>query len=149
MTEEEDSLINWLVAGLAVTPSDLMDALEAYAGNFPVGNARRLDDPDKFFQYVDESMRVTLNQTKRYETHFEEASRIFVSAPVSSLRELREGAAPPPLKSQARRERCSTVLVTQLKIGLLPAVAFQLNTYGHSSMFRTLPPASGWAGDRV
>lgn len=58
-----------LIAALSMTPSDLMDLWKRMRAIFPSTALEELDDPDKFFgQFVDESKRVTLMQTKEYET---------------------------------------------------------------------------------
>lgn len=129
-----------LVAGLAMTPSDLMDLWKRMRAIFPSTVLEELDDPDKFFaQYVDESMRVTLNQTKEYETYLKKRLAFLSESHPDLYERLRKAQLPPPLKSQADVSEMLYGTVTQLKeSGLLPAVAFQLNTYGAFNMFKTL-----------
>ena len=129
-----------LIEALSMTPSDLMDLWKRMRSIFPSTVLEDLDNPDIFFaQFVDESKRVTLNQTKEYETHLKKRLAVLSESHPDLYDRLRKAQLPPPLTAM---EDVSDVLfgvVEQLKQNeLLPAVAFQLNTYGAFNMFRTL-----------
>jgi len=129
-----------LVAGLSMTPSDMMDLWKRMRSIFPGDVLEDLDNPDKFFsQYVDDSKRITLKLTKEYENHLKARLAVLCKSHPDLYERLRKAQLPPPLK--ARRD-VSDILydtVMQLKKDeLLPAVAFQLNTYGAFNMFKTL-----------
>jgi hypothetical protein len=129
-----------LIGGLSMTPADLMDLWKRMRAIFPSTVLEELDDPENFFaQYVDETMRVTLNQTKDYETRLKmRLASLSVSHP-DLYERLRKAQIPPPLKAQADVSDMLFGTIDQLKQnGLLPAVAFQLNTYGAFNMFKTL-----------
>lgn len=129
-----------LIGALSMTPSDLMDLWKRMRAIFPSTVLEPLDDPDQFFaQYVDESKRVTLNQTKAYETHLKARLAKLSETHPDLYERLRKAQIPPPLT--ARKDVSDNLygVVEQLKQSeLLPAVAFQLNTYGAFQMFKTL-----------
>ena len=129
-----------LVAGLSMTPSDLMDLWKRMRAIFPSTVLEDLDDPDKFFaQFVDESKRVTLNQTKEYENHLKKRLASLSESHPDLFERLRKAQVPPPLESKKDVSDILYGVVDQLKqADLLPAVAFQLNTYGAFSMFKTV-----------
>ena len=129
-----------LIAGLSMTPSDLMDLWKRMRSIFPSTVLEDLDDPDKFFaQYVDESKRVTLNQTKEYETHLKKRLATLSESHPELYERLRKAQLPPPLTAKQDVSENLFDVVEQLKNNeLLPAVAFQLNTYGAFDMFKTL-----------
>lgn len=129
-----------LIEGLAMTPSDLMDLWKRMRALFPSTLLEELDDPDKFFaQYVGESKRVTLNQSREYEKYIKgRLAKLSESHPDLYAR-LRKAQLPPPLEAKQDVSEMLYEVVDQLKQGdLLPAVAFQLNTYGAFDMFKTL-----------
>jgi ATP-dependent RNA helicase DDX60 len=129
-----------LIAGLSMTPSDLMDLWKRMRAIFPSTVLEDLDDPDKFFaQYVDESKRVTLNQTKEYENHLKKRLASLSESHPDLFERLRKAQLPPPLESKKDVSDILYGVVDQLKqADLLPAVAFQLNTYGAFNMFKTV-----------
>lgn len=129
-----------LIGGLSMTPSDLMDLWKRMRAIFPSTVLEGLDDPDKFFaQYVDESMRVTLNQTKEYETRLKGRLATLSTSHPDLYERLRKAQLPPPLTAKADVGDMLYGAIDQLKENaLLPAVAFQLNTYGAFAMFKTL-----------
>lgn len=129
-----------LIGGLSMTPSDLMDLWKRMRSIFPSTVLEDLDDPDMFFaQYVDESKRVTLNQTKEYETHLKQRLAALSESHPELYERLRKAQIPPPLEARADVSDMLFGVVDQLKHSdLLPAVAFQLNTYGAFNMFKTL-----------
>jgi len=97
-----------------------------------------LDNPDNFFaQYVDESKRITLNQTKEYETRLKNRLAALSKSHSDLYEKLRVAQVPPPL--QAKKDVSDELfdVIEQLKANdLLPAVAFELNTYGAFDMFK-------------
>jgi len=80
-----------------------------------------------------------LTQTKEYETHLKERlTQLSISHPELYER-LRIAQLPPPLTAKKDVSEMLYGVVQQLKQNdLLPAVAFQLNTYGAFNMFKTL-----------
>lgn len=129
-----------IIAGLSMTPSDLMDLWKRMRAIFPSTVLEDLDDPDKFFaQYVDDSKRVTLNQTREYETHLKKRLTSLSESHPELFERLRKAQLPPPLESKKDVSDILYGVVDQLKQSdLLPAVAFQLNTYGAFNMFKTV-----------
>jgi len=129
-----------LIGGLSMTPADLMDLWKRMRAIFPSTVLEDLDDPDNFFaQYVDESKRVTLNQTKEYETHLKQRLTSLSESHPDLYERLRQAQIPPPLEARPDVSDMLYGVVDQLKQSeLLPAVAFQLNTYGAFNMFKTL-----------
>jgi ATP-dependent RNA helicase DDX60 len=129
-----------LIGGLSMTPSDLMDLWKRMRAIFPSTVLEDLDDPEFFFaQYVDESKRVTLNQTKEYETHLKSRLATLSESHPDLFERLRKAQLPPPLESKKDVSEILHGVVDQLKqADLLPAVAFQLNTYGAFNMFKTV-----------
>jgi len=129
-----------LIGALSMTPSDLMDLWKRMRAIFPSTALEDMDDPDKFFaQYVDETNRVTLNQTKEYETHLKARLAALSESHPELYDRLRTAQLPPPL--EARKDVGDMIygVIDQLKQSdLLPAVAFQLNTYGAFNMYKTL-----------
>ena len=129
-----------LVAGLSMTPADMMDLWKRMRSIFPGTVLEELDDPDNFFsQYVDESKRITLKLTKEYENRLKERLGVLSSSHPDLYERLRQAQVPPQLKSRVDVSDILYDTVMQLKESeLLPAVAFQLNTYGAFNMFKTL-----------
>lgn len=140
MTPERLEKQKDLISGLSMTPSDLMDLWKRMRAIFPSTVLEELDDPDKFFaQYVDESKRVTLTQTKEYETHLKARLAVLSKSHPELYERLRKAQLPPPLEAKSDVSEELYGVVEQLKQSeLLPAVAFQLDTYGAFSMFKTL-----------
>lgn len=129
-----------LIESLSMTPSDLMDLWKRMRAIFPSTVLEENDDPEKFFtQHVDKNHRVTLNQTRVYEKHLKNRLAVLSESHPDLYERLRTAQVPPPLQS---KEDVSDILygvVDQLKQNeLLPAVAFQLNTYGAFNMFKNL-----------
>jgi hypothetical protein len=127
-----------LIAALSMTPDDMMTLWKRLKSMFPATALEELDNPDNFFnQYVDESMRITLNQTKEYETRLKaRLADLCVSHP-DLYEKLRVAQEPPPLMAKKDVSDDLYDVVKQLKASeLLPAVAFQLNTYGAFDTFK-------------
>jgi ATP-dependent RNA helicase DDX60 len=92
-----------------------------------------------FAQYVDESKRITLNQTKEYEAHLKTRLATLSESHPDLFERLRKAQLPPPLESKKDVSEFLYGVVDQLKqADLLPAVAFQLNTYGAFNMFKAV-----------
>eukprot|EP00538_Stauroneis_constricta_P012852 CAMPEP_0119555370 /NCGR_PEP_ID=MMETSP1352-20130426/7612_1 /TAXON_ID=265584 /ORGANISM="Stauroneis constricta, Strain CCMP1120" /LENGTH=1273 /DNA_ID=CAMNT_0007602123 /DNA_START=127 /DNA_END=3948 /DNA_ORIENTATION=+ len=129
-----------LIAGLSMTPSDLMTLWKRLRSMFPSTALEDLDNPDNFFkQFVDESNRITLNQTKLYEDHLKKRITALSQSHPELYENLRAAQMPPPLKSNKDVSDEMYEVMDQLRQNdLLPAVAFQLNTYGAFQMFKTL-----------
>lgn len=129
-----------LVAGLSMTPSDMMDLWKRMRSIFPGTVLEDLDDPDKFFnQYLDESKRITLQLTKEYENRLKERLAVLSLSHPDLYERLRQAQVPPQLKARVDVSEILYDTVMHLKDSdLLPAVAFQLNTYGAFNMFKTL-----------
>jgi len=129
-----------LIGALSMTPHDLMDLWKRMRAIFPGTVLEELDDPDKFFsRKVDESKRITLDQTKEYEVRLKARLAALAESHAELYEKLREAQIPPPLESVKDVSDILYSVVDQLKQSeLLPAVAFQLNTYGAFNMFKTL-----------
>jgi len=129
-----------LVSGLSMTPADMMDLWKRMRSIFPSTVLEHLDDPDHFFnQHLDKSKRITLNQTKEYENHLKQRLTVLSHSHPELFERLRTAQLPPPLEAKADVSDILYEVVMQLKgSDLLPAVAFQLNTYGAFNMFKTL-----------
>jgi len=129
-----------LIGALSMTPHDLMDLWKRMRAIFPGTVLEELDDPDKFFsQKVDESKRITLNQTKEYEVRLKARLTSLAESHPDLYDRLRKAQLPPPLETKSDVSDILFGVVDQLKQNdLLPAVAFQLNTYGAFNMFKTL-----------
>jgi superfamily II RNA helicase len=127
-----------LVAALSMTPSDMMTLWKRLKSMFPGTALENLDNPDNFFaQYVDESKRITLNQTKEYETRLKTRLAALSQSHAELYEKLRVAQVPPPLEAKKDVSNELFDVIEQLKSNdLLPAVAFQLNTYGAFDMFK-------------
>eukprot|EP00980_Cylindrotheca_fusiformis_P018838 scaffold6276_cov138-Cylindrotheca_fusiformis.AAC.25 len=127
-----------LVAALSMTPSDMMTLWKRLKSMFPATVLEELDNPDNFFaQYVDESKRITLNQTKEYETRLKTRLAALSESHAELYEKLRVAQLPPPLEAKKDVSEELFDVIEQLKTNdLLPAVAFQLNTYGAFDMFK-------------
>jgi hypothetical protein len=129
-----------LIAALSMTPSDMIDLWKRMKSIFPGTVLDEKDDPDKFFQSeTDDSHRITLNQTKEYETRLKTRLTALSQSHPDLYEKLRQAQLPPPLKAKKDVSDILYSIVKQMKDSdLLPAVAFQLDTYGVFSMFKTL-----------
>jgi superfamily II DNA or RNA helicase len=129
-----------VIEGLSMTPSDLMDLWKRMRAIFPSTALEELDNPDNFFaQYVEENKRVTLNQTREYEAYLKKRLAKLSESHAELYERLRKAQLPPPLESKKDVSNMLYGVIDQLKQNdLLPAVAFQLNTYGAFNMFRML-----------
>jgi len=127
-----------LISALSMTPHDMMTLWKRLKAMFPATALEDLDNPDNFFnQYVDESKRITLNQTKEYETRLKARLADLCSSHPELYEKLRVAQAPPSLKAKIDVSDDLYDVVKQLKASeLLPAVAFQLNTYGAFDTFK-------------
>lgn len=129
-----------LVAALSMTPADMMTLWKRLKSMFPGTALEDLDNPDNFFaQFVDESKRITLNQTKDYETRLKTRLAALSKSHSELYEKLRVAQTPPPLEAKKDVSDELFDVIEQLKANeLLPAVAFQLNTYGAFDMFRNV-----------
>merc|ERR1712238_557271 len=127
-----------LIAALSLTPHDMITLWKRLKAMFPATALEDLDNPDNFFsQYVDESKRITLNQTKQYETRLKDRLTDLCQSHPELYEKLRVAQQPPPLEAKTDVSEDLYDVVKQLKNSeLLPAVAFQLNTYGAFDMFK-------------
>ncbi|KAL7533920.1 hypothetical protein ACHAXR_005533 [Thalassiosira sp. AJA248-18] len=129
-----------LIAGLSMTPTDMIDLWKRMKAIFPGTVLDEKDDPEIFFKAeAGESHRITLNQTKEYETRLKTRLTALSKSHPELYEKLRVAQLPPPLKAKKDVSDILYGVVKQLKDSdLLPAVAFQLDTYGAFSMFKTL-----------
>lgn len=129
-----------LVSALSMTPSDMMTLWKRLRSMFPGTVLEDLDNPDNFFaQYVDESKRITLNQTKEYETRLKSRLATISESHPELYEKLRAAQEPPPLEAKQDVSDDLYDVIDELKSNdLLPAVAFQLNTYGAFDMFKSV-----------
>lgn len=129
-----------LIQGLSMTPRDLMDLWKRMRAIFPGTVLEDLDDPEKFFLgVVGESKRVTLMQTRDYESRIKERLAALAKSHPDLYDKLRTAQLPPKLEAKKDVGEMVYGVVQQLKENdLLPAVAFQLNTYGAFYMFKSL-----------
>merc|ERR1719276_312501 len=105
---------------------------------FPGTVLEKDDDPEKFFQSED-GHRITLNETKEYETRLKARLTALSKSHPELYEKLRVSQLPPSVDSRKDVSKMLYGTVTQLKkADLLPAVAFQLDTYGAFDMFKTL-----------
>lgn len=129
-----------LVASLSMTPIDMMDLWKRMVAIFPSTAFDKLDDPDKFFAaQVNESKRITLDQTKDYETRLKTRLAALSQSHPELYEKLRLAKLPPPIEAKHDvSEKLYPVLQELKKSDMLPAVGFQLDTYGAFNMFKTL-----------
>jgi len=129
-----------LVSALSMTPADMIDLWKRMRSIFPATVLEDMDDPDNFFKsQVDGNMRITLNQTKEYEMRLKERLTALSQSHPELYERLRVAQLPPPLEAKKDIGDMLYGVVNQMKQNdLLPAVAFQLDTYGAFSMFKTL-----------
>ena len=129
-----------LVAALSMTPTDMMDLWIKMRSIFPATALEEMDNPDNFFtSQVDSSKRITLLQTKEYETHLKKRLTSLSQTHAELYERLRISQLPPPLQSKNDVKEMVYSVIEQLKESdLLPCVAFQLNTYRAFHMFKHL-----------
>jgi len=129
-----------LISALSMTPSDMIDLWHKMKVMFPSTILQDMDDPDVFFMsQVDESKRITLTQTKEYESRLKARLTEISQSHPELYEKLRLAHMPPQLESKADVSDMLYEVVKQLKENeLTPAVAFQLDTYGAFDMFKTL-----------
>eukprot|EP00956_Cyclotella_meneghiniana_P007459 scaffold10139_cov74-Cyclotella_meneghiniana.AAC.10 len=129
-----------LIAGLSMTPMDMIDLWKRMKSIFPGTVLDKKDDPDEFFKSeTDDIHRISLNETKEYETRLKTRLAALSKSHPELYEKLRQSQLPPPLVAKKDVSDMLYDVVTQLKTSdLLPAVAFQLDTYGAFSMFKTL-----------
>jgi hypothetical protein len=129
-----------LIGALSMTPGDLMDLWKRMRSIFPSTVLEPMDDPDNFFaQFLAETKRVTLNQTREYENHLKKRLAVLAESHSELYERLRLAQLPPPLVATKDVSGILYDVVSQLKENdLLPAIAFQLNTYGAFAMFKSL-----------
>jgi len=138
-----------LIAALSMTPHDMITLWKRLKAMFPATALEDLDNPDNFFnQYVDKSKRITLDQTKQYETRLKARLLDLSQSHPELYEKLRVAQEPPPLKPKTDVSNDLYDVVKQMKDGdLLPVVAFQLNTYGAFDMFKKV--LANLEGDQV
>jgi ATP-dependent RNA helicase DDX60 len=129
-----------LISALSMTPHDMMHLWKRLNAMFPGTALQDLDNPDNFFnQYVDESKRITLDQTKQYESRLKARLTDLSASHPDLYEKLRVAQVPPPLTAKSDVSDDLYDVVKQMKSNdLLPAVAFKLNTYGAFDMFKTV-----------
>merc|ERR1711957_1041691 len=129
-----------LITALSMTPTDMIDIWKRMKSIFPSDVLDEMDDPDNFFKSkVDESSRITLNQTKGYEVRLKMRLTILSETHTDLYEKLRMSQVPPPLETKKDVSAMMYGVVEQLKKSdLLPAVAFKLDTYGAFNMFKLL-----------
>jgi len=129
-----------LIAGLSMTPADMINLWKRMKSIFPGTVLDEMDDPDNYFKAeTNESNRITLDQTKHYETRLKTRLAALSQSHPDLYEKLRQAQLPPPLEAKKDVSDILYGVVKQLKDSdLLPAVAFQLDTYGAFDMFKTL-----------
>ena len=128
-----------LIAGLSMTPSDMIDLWKRMKAIFPGTVFEDEDDPDNYFKSENSIHRITLNETKEYETRLKTRLAALSQSHPDLFEKLRSAQLPPPLEAKKDVSDMLYGVIKQLKDSdLLPAVAFQLDTYGAFSMFKTL-----------
>jgi hypothetical protein len=140
MTPERLENASELVAALSMTPTDMMDLWTRLRSIFPSTVLEEMDNPDHFFlNHVDKAERITLAQTKEYETHLKKRLSVLSNSHPELYERLRVSHLPPALKSKKDVGDSIYGVVKQLKESdMLPCVAFQLSTYGAFNMFKRL-----------
>ena len=129
-----------LIKGLSMTPTDMIDLWRRIKSIFPANALDKMDDPDNFFKsQVGDNNRITLNQTKDYEIRLKARLTELSKSHTELFENLRKSQLPPKVESKKDVSDMLYGVVNQLKKNdLLPAVAFQLDTYGAFDMFKTL-----------
>ena len=134
--EQNPELIN----GLSMTPTDMIDIWRRLKSIFPSSALDKMDDPDNFFESkVGENNRITLNQTKDYEIRLKSRLTALSKSHPDLYQNLQKSQLPPKVESKKDVSDMLYGVIKQLKKNdLLPAIAFQLDTYGAFDMFKTL-----------
>lgn len=129
-----------LISGLSMTPTDMIDIWKRIKSIFPADCLDEMDDPDNFFKSkVGGKKRITLNQTKDYELCLKARLTALSQSHPDLYESLRTSQLPPKVEKKKDVSEMLYSVVGQLKKNdLLPAVAFQLDTYGAFNMFKTL-----------
>lgn len=129
-----------LILALSMTPTDMVELWKRIRSIFPSTALEADDDPDVFFEKLNGSnKRISLMQTKEYENHLKKRLTILSQSHADLYERLRVSHLPPPLESRKNIDDQLYGIVQQLKkADLLPAVAFQLDTYGAFHMFKML-----------
>jgi len=133
-----------LISALSMTPGDLISLYQKMK-EFP-GLLCDEDSPDKFFfpqegETSNKEKQISLPQTKLYENKLKELLIDFATSDPDNYENLRHSFDPPPLEKIDSLDISDELygVVTELKEKkLLPAVAFQLSTFGAFHMFKTL-----------
>merc|ERR1719201_644018 len=129
-----------LISSLSMTPTDMIDIWKIMKSIFPSNALEKLDDPDNFFRSkVDKTNRITLNQTKDYEVYLKIRLTTLSHSHPDLYEKLRISHVP---RSLIAMKDVSGILYDVIEVlkksDLLPAVAFQLDTYGAFNMFKVL-----------
>jgi len=129
-----------LIAGLSMTPTDMMDLWRRMRSIFPSTALEDMDEPDKYFNSrIDESKRIMLTQTKDYEMHLKKRLTVLSKSHPELYERLRKAQEPPKLEAKSDvSEELYDVMLELKASDLLPAVAFKLDTYGAFGMFKKL-----------
>jgi len=110
---------------------------------FPAGALNDEDEPDAFFTNItDATNRITLLQTKAYETRIKAILTEMSSKFPAEYEQLRKSFSAGAINELEKNADVSSQLygvVSELqRKDLLPAVAFQLSTFGAFQMFKSL-----------
>jgi len=129
-----------LISALSMTPTDMIDIWRRIKSIFPSDALEEMDDPDNFFKSkVGENNRITLNQTKDYEVRLKMRLTALSKSHSELYEKLRISQLPPVIEAKKDVSDMLYGVIGQLKKNdLLPAVAFQLDTYGAFGMFKVL-----------
>merc|ERR1719491_2001022 len=129
-----------LISALSMTPTDMIDIWRRIKSIFPSNSLDEMDDPDNFFKSkTGENNRITLNQTKDYEIRLKMRLTSLSKSHAVLYEKLRVSQLPPPIEAMKDVSDMLSGVIGQLKKNdLLPAVAFQLDTYGAFNMFKVL-----------
>jgi len=129
-----------LIAALSMTPTDMIDIWRRIKSIFPASALEEMDDPDNFFKsQAGGNNRITLNQTKDYEVRLKMRLTILSKSHRELYEKLWASQLPPVITAKKDVSSMLSGAIAQLKKNeLLPAVAFQLDTYGAFNMFKVL-----------
>ena len=129
-----------MFSALSMTPIDLMDAYDKLKEFFP-DDITAGDSPKAFFGKFD-APRITLHLSKLYENRIKEIIAVLAERDPEQYEKFRKSFSTPPLVKTPSLEITENQLyetVNELKErNLLPAVAFQMSTFGAFQMFKTL-----------
>jgi len=122
-----------------MTPADMIDLWKRMKSIFPGTSLDAEDDPENSsvprLVSTIALLSIRRRSMKRGQRHVSRHS----PRPTRSYEKLRVAQLPPPLESKNNVSDILYGVVQQLKdCDLLPAVAFQLDTYGAFAMFKTL-----------